>query len=570
MAFDVGSVVAHIKADITDFTKGLASAEKQASLFGSHIQGVADNVQRGLAVAGAAAAAAVIVAGKKAIDYATEYEQQKIALVTLLGDEAKAEDHITKIRKDALKTPFNVSELVRYNQLLISAGVSAENSEKDILNMGDALSANGKGAAELDRVIVNLQQIKNVGSATEMDMRQFAFNGINMYQLLAESTKLPIEKLKDMDITYEMISGALAKAAGEGGKYHDANLRQSASLAGLKSNLEDTVQQQLINIANTTGMYDAAKLLILQLTQFVTDTGPSVATALTSVGDIIKTVTSFLIDHRTEVQILTGFITAFFLPALISVSVQMGINLYNAVANATLNIIKFGIEGWNAVYMLMAKIIQLGIATAAFIAHTVVTVAQTVAQIALTAATWAFNAAMAVLTSPIFLVIAAIAALIAIGYYLITHWEDVKQAASRLWQFVVDGWNGLVSRIRSVAGSLLDAIMWPFEEAKKRIQDAVNWIKDRLDFTQRHSPSVVDIVENGVNKVNEALGGLGLDGSFGSIAGPAMSYAGNQNSNVIVKIDMSGAIISDTDGARKMAEDMGDAIIRKLQFNVRV
>ena len=36
-----------------------------------------------------------------------------------------------------------------------------------------------------------------------MDMRQFATGGINMYKLLAESTGLPIEKLKEMDMEAE-------------------------------------------------------------------------------------------------------------------------------------------------------------------------------------------------------------------------------------------------------------------------------------------------------------------------------------------------------------------------------
>lgn len=97
----------------------------------------------------------------------------------------------------------------------------------------------------------------------------------------------------------------------------------------------------------------------------------------------------------------------------------MAINTVTAIANSTLAIISFGIEGWNAIAMLVAKTIQLGLASAAFIFHTAITIAQTAATIAITAATWLLNAALAVLTSPIFLVIAAIVALIAIGYLLI-------------------------------------------------------------------------------------------------------------------------------------------------------
>jgi len=571
MAFDIGSVIAHIKSDITGFTNGLNEAEKQAGVFGSRIQGVASSIEKGFMIAGAAAAGAMVLAGKKAIEYATEYEQQKIALVTLLGDEAKAEAHITQIRKDALKTPFNVSGLVQANQLLISAGIEASQAETDILNLGDAISANGKSAAEFDRVVVNLQQIKNVGKATEMDMRQFAYNGINMYRLLADSTGLPIEKLKEMDINYEMVSGALAKAAGEGGKYHDANLKQSASLQGLKSNLEDTVQQQLINIANTTGMYDAAKLFVGKLTEFATIAGPMIIQAFATLGSSIKTVTDFITEHKVQVEVLIGVLTGFFLPALVAVTAQMGVNLVTSVANATLNIIKFALEGWKAIAMILVKIVQLGIASAAFIFHTAVTIASTVATTALTVATWLLNAAIAVLTSPIFLVIAAIVALIAIGVLLYKNWDKVKEVGRIVMDFLAQKWTELKDTLARVGNAILDAIMWPFNEAKKRIEQVVNWIKDKLDFTQRHSPSVVDIVKNGVSKVNEALGDLAFGATFnGNTAGAAVNYGGSQASTVVVKVDMAGAIIADAFGAGQMGELVGDAIVKRLQQQVRI
>ncbi|HET5148373.1 TPA: hypothetical protein ACJZN8_001998, partial [Streptococcus pneumoniae] len=65
---------------------------------------------------------------------------------------------------------------------------------------------------------------------------------------------------------------------------------------------------------------------------------------------------------------------------------------------------------------------KMGLATAAEFAHSVA------AGVA-TAATWAFNAALAVLTSPITWIIAAIAALIAIGVLLYQNWDTVVEFA---------------------------------------------------------------------------------------------------------------------------------------------
>ena len=74
---------------------------------------------------------------------------------------------------------------------------------------------------------------------------------------------------------------------------------------------------------------------------------------------------------------------------------------------------------------------QMGLAAAAEIA-------QSVAAGVAAAATWALNGAIAVLTSPITLVIAAIAALIAIGVLLYQNWDTVVEFAKTAWQGLSD------------------------------------------------------------------------------------------------------------------------------------
>lgn len=78
-----------------------------------------------------------------------------------------------------------------------------------------------------------------------------------------------------------------------------------------------------------------------------------------------------------------------------------------------------------------ANAAQMGLATAAEIA-------QSVAAGVASAATWALNGAIAVLTSPITLVIAAIAALIAIGVLLYQNWDTVVEFAKNAWQGLSD------------------------------------------------------------------------------------------------------------------------------------
>ncbi len=149
------------------------------------------------------------------------------------------QDLIEQVKKDAASTPFEVASLVKGNQLLISAGLSAEQARDDILALGNAISATGGGEEELSRMVINLQQIKNVGKASALDIKQFAYAGIDVYGLLADYTGKTREEVTDLEISYEDLTGALKFASQEGGKYFNAMEKQSKTFNGQLSNLKD-------------------------------------------------------------------------------------------------------------------------------------------------------------------------------------------------------------------------------------------------------------------------------------------------------------------------------------------
>lgn len=93
--------------------------------------------------------------------YNSEIESITMSLETLTGSSEEAERIMQQIKDDASKTPFDVRGLAKGNQMLISTGISADEAEKTILALGDAVSATGGGNDELTRMIANLQQIKN-------------------------------------------------------------------------------------------------------------------------------------------------------------------------------------------------------------------------------------------------------------------------------------------------------------------------------------------------------------------------------------------------------------------------
>lgn len=253
--------------------------------------------------------APLVALGTIGVNYNAQIEQYRTMFTTLTGSAEEADKIIQQLQADAQKSPFDSASLIQANQYLISAGVSAEEARKTILNLGNAVSATGGGSAELERMAQNLQQIKNVGKATSQDIKQFANAGINIYGLLAEATGKSVEQVKDMDVSYELLADALAKASAEGGKYYGAMEAQGQTLNGSLSATKESIQMLLGEIMESampvivkvlekvrevinwlTNLDDGTKKTILIVGTVVASLGP----LLMIVGTVISTLGSLL------------------------------------------------------------------------------------------------------------------------------------------------------------------------------------------------------------------------------------------------------------------------------------
>jgi len=177
------------------------------------------------------------------ISYNAQIEKYTTGFTNMLGSAQAAQEAMQAIQEDAARTPFDVASLTQANQLLISAGENAEYSRKVINALGDAVSATGGGNAELSRMAANLQQIANVGKAATIDIKQFAYAGINIYQVLADYTGKSVQEVQNMTISYDLLSQALIAASEEGGRYYNAMSTQSQTMNGRISTLKDNVSQ---------------------------------------------------------------------------------------------------------------------------------------------------------------------------------------------------------------------------------------------------------------------------------------------------------------------------------------
>lgn len=268
-----GSIVWDLSVNDNTFTSDLNKARAAANAAADDIDKSGKKVETsfdkaaGASKAFALGLAAVGVAIGAGVGFgvkmAAEIETARQGFVTLLGSTQAADAAISQIKKDAIATPFNFTDLVKANQQLTSVTKNSQQSEGVLLNVGKALAAAGKGSDSLNNIIANLQQIGNTGKITELDVRQFGNNGINVLELLADyygTTKEAAgEMVKNSKTAFGDLEGAFKKAGEGSGKFSQAFIQQSGTWNQLMSNFGDVTSQIAAQIVSDSGIFGGLK-----------------------------------------------------------------------------------------------------------------------------------------------------------------------------------------------------------------------------------------------------------------------------------------------------------------------
>ena len=184
--------------------------------------------------------------------------------------------------------------------------------------------------------------------------------------------------------------------------------------------------------------------------------------------------------------------------------------------------------------------IQVGestlIAVAAQKAQALISGISTGAITAQTVATWALNSAMAVLTSPIFLVVAAIGVLVAAGVALWRNWDTIKEKAGQLKDYVGDKWNGLKQSTKDAIDGItgwfrsgFDSIVGIVKGPIDKVTGLIDGVKDKFNSFKS---GVSDRIGGAVDKVS---GWLPKFATGGFTSGP--SIAGEAGTEAVISFD---------------------------------
>lgn len=148
---------------------------------------------------------------------------------------------------------------------------------------------------------------------------------------------------------------------------------------------------------------------------------------------------------------------------------------------------------------------------------------------------------LAGISAPVWIVIGAIAALIAIGVLLWKNWDWVSAKAREVWnilaeniRFIVNAWWSIPGQISRALSGVVDAITRPFREAWRYVENIARNIREALDQINpfhRNSPSLVDNVIAGVKEIKKQYAGLtSIQLPSISSQSPSISYQGEEGS----------------------------------------
>ena len=357
--------------------------------------------------------AGVVAFGRSMLDAGMKVENASTGLTTLLKDGAEAQEVIANTMRDAMETPFSFESLLSANKAIISAGVDSEKARVDVLNLANAIAATGGGNDELNRMVVNLQQIKNAGKATAMDIRQFAYAGVNIYKVLSDATGQPIAKIREMGVSYDMLTLALKKAHDEGGIYYNGleNMQKNTSVQ--ISNLGDGIFQLSVKIFN--------------------DLKPSIDSAISSLQGLIKSLSEgwdWVMRNGDAIKALaTG--------AAVSFGLYKGYLLTTMAIQSVQTVITYGQIA--AMYVLGTAYDTASIATKL-----------------LAAAQYALNAVM--MANPIGLIVVGIGALVAGIVYAYNHFEKFRGIVWATWEVLKEFGRTVASIFIGVGKAIVGAI----------------------------------------------------------------------------------------------------------------
>lgn len=173
-------------------------------------------------------------------------EQTNIAFETMLGSAEKAQKLVAQMTAFAAKTPFELPGITGTAKTLLAFGMTQEQIMPTLKTLGDVAAGTGKDLQELG---VIYGQIRASGRLMGGDMLQLVNAGVPIITTLAKQYGVAEGEIKKMSeagkISFADVEKAFQTMSGEGGIFFNMMERQSGTMGGMWSTLQDAISMFL-------------------------------------------------------------------------------------------------------------------------------------------------------------------------------------------------------------------------------------------------------------------------------------------------------------------------------------
>ena len=197
---------------------------------------------------------------KSLITITGELEMQRVSLNAMLQDAHRGAKIFSQIKELAVKSPFQIMDLVSYAKQLSAFSVPYEELYDTTKRLADVSAGLG---VDMGRIILAFGQVRSAAVLRGQELRQFTEAGIPLIELLADKfselngevvrTGEVFEMIYRRKVSFEMVRDIFTDMTEEGGKFYKMQEKQADTLKGMVKNLKDTYDIMVSEMGDSMG-----------------------------------------------------------------------------------------------------------------------------------------------------------------------------------------------------------------------------------------------------------------------------------------------------------------------------
>lgn len=215
-----------------------------------------------------------------------EFQQFEIAFETMLGSGQKAKGMISDLANLAATTPFDMKGVVNGAKQLLAYGFAANEITETMRRLGDVSAGLG----------LNLQDLTWLYGTTMVqgrlftrDLMQFTGRGIPLTEELAKQFGVTKDKVSELvtagKVGFPEVKKAIESLTNEGGKFGGLMEKQSHSITGQISNIQDTIEMAINDLGTQTeGLMNDALDITSKVIDHWKEIGEVILAAASAIG----------------------------------------------------------------------------------------------------------------------------------------------------------------------------------------------------------------------------------------------------------------------------------------------